>query len=67
MTKRIDSDLFARLMQLSARERSDILEFLGQSAVSGNDLLATGVLRDKDTPRPRPERDRGPTRRNPVA
>ncbi|MCU4654076.1 hypothetical protein N8I71_14615 [Roseibacterium sp. SDUM158016] len=39
MTKRIDGDLFARLMRLSARERKDILEFLGQSPVSADDML----------------------------
>ena len=38
MTKRIERDLFARLMRLSARERTDILEFLGQSPVSAGRL-----------------------------
>jgi hypothetical protein len=47
MTKWIDHDLFARLMRLSARERSDILEFLGQSAVSADHLLRTAMPADR--------------------
>lgn len=34
MTKGIAHDLFARVMRMPARERSDILEFLGQSPVA---------------------------------
>jgi hypothetical protein len=33
MSRGIDHDLFASLMRLSARERTEILEFLGQSPV----------------------------------
>jgi hypothetical protein len=47
MSKGIDHDLFARLMRLSARERSDILEFLGQSAVSADHLLRTAMPADR--------------------
>jgi hypothetical protein len=42
MTKRIDRDLFAGLMRMPERERTDILEFLGQSPV---DPDASGVSR----------------------
>ena len=34
MSRRIDRDLFASLMRLSAGERTEILELLGESAVS---------------------------------
>jgi hypothetical protein len=52
MTKRIERDLFARLMRLSARERSDILEFLGQSPVSADDLVRSVERIDRRQPPP---------------
>jgi hypothetical protein len=54
MTKRIEHDLFARLMRLSARERKDILEFLGQSPVSAGDLGGCSALTDRVQEPPEP-------------
>jgi len=39
MSKRIACDLFAKVMSRPAGERSDILEFLGQSPVAPNACL----------------------------
>ena len=39
MTKRIDPDLFARLMKMSSETRRDLLEFLGQSPVDAQFLV----------------------------
>lgn len=38
MTKKIDPDLFARLMKLSSGTRTDIFEYLGQTPVSAEDM-----------------------------
>jgi hypothetical protein len=54
MSRGIERDLFASVMRLSARERTEILEFLGQPAAS-----AEGLLQDASRAR------RGP--RTPVA
>lgn len=39
MTKRIDPDLFARLMKLSSSQRTDLLEFLGQTPLAPEEAL----------------------------
>jgi hypothetical protein len=39
MTKRIDPDLFARLMKLPSETRTDLLEYLGQTPVSAAEAL----------------------------
>jgi len=39
MDEKIAADLFARLMQLSAPTRKDLLEYLGQGPVSADSLL----------------------------
>lgn len=39
MNKRIEPDLFARLMKLPSRTRQDILEYFGQTPVASDDAL----------------------------
>ncbi|MEM7723448.1 MAG: hypothetical protein AAF376_13895 [Pseudomonadota bacterium] len=39
MTREIDQGLFLRLMQLSAPQRNDLLEYIGQSADLTDDVL----------------------------
>jgi len=39
MTEEIDLGLFARLMQMPAPARNDLLEYLGQNPVSAEDAL----------------------------
>lgn len=53
MTKKIDPDLFARLMKLSSGTRTDLLEYLGQTPVSDRYLThlsayATSTRGDRD-------------------
>jgi hypothetical protein len=40
LDKKIDPDLFARLMRLSPPARKDLLEYLGQGPVSAKALLS---------------------------
>ncbi|KPQ18083.1 MAG: hypothetical protein HLUCCO18_01715 [Rhodobacteraceae bacterium HLUCCO18] len=47
LTKRIDRDLFAGLMRMPARERTDILEFLGQSPVDPDASGVSGRLAEE--------------------
>ena len=39
MDKRIDPDLFARLMKLSSDTRTDLLEYLGQTPLAPEEVL----------------------------
>lgn len=39
MDKRIDPDLFARLMKLSSGPRTDLLEYLGQTSLTPEEVL----------------------------
>lgn len=39
MDKRIDPDLFARLMKLSSDARIDLLEFIGQTPLTQDEIL----------------------------
>lgn len=52
MIKRIGHDLFATVMRLPSRDRTDILEFLGQSPVRQDAVCLTkrdpAGLRDRD-------------------
>jgi len=45
MDEKIAVDLFARLMQMSAPLRKDLLEYLGQGPVSAESLLQEAVVR----------------------
>lgn len=38
MDKRIDPDLFARLMELSSGSRADLLEYLGQTSLPPDEI-----------------------------
>lgn len=40
MEKRIDLDLFVRLMRLSSGARADLLEFIGETDISPQNLRA---------------------------
>ena len=51
MSRGIERDLFASLMRLSARERTEILEFLGQSAVAPDTVLREAGARRSCMPR----------------
>ena len=51
MPRGIDHDLFASLMRLSARERTEILEFLGQSPVA-QQSMAPVAYPDQAVPAP---------------
>jgi len=59
MTKRIDPDLFARLMKLSSATRNDLLEYIGQTPVSARQLAVlsahvASAQRDAETaPKPK--------------
>lgn len=39
MEKRIDPDLFARLMKLSSDTRTDLLEYLGQTPLASEEIV----------------------------
>ncbi|WP_166486043.1 hypothetical protein [Jannaschia sp. CCS1] len=39
MEKRIDPDLFARLMKLSSDTRTDLLEYLGQTPLAADEIM----------------------------
>ncbi|HID67087.1 MAG TPA: hypothetical protein EYP31_02210 [Roseibacterium sp.] len=39
MDKRIDPDLFARLMKLSSSTRTDLLEYLGQTRLAPEEAM----------------------------
>jgi hypothetical protein len=51
MDEKIEPGLFARLMQLSAPARKDLLEYLGQGPVSAESLL-NGSDFGRDSARP---------------
>ena len=44
MTKKIDPDLFARLMKLSSQTRTDLLEYIGQTPVAASELARLSAL-----------------------
>jgi hypothetical protein len=46
MTRKIDPDLFAQLMRLSATARTDLLEFMGQTPLAPDEArrLAEGHI-----------------------
>ncbi len=48
MTKEIDTDLFVRLMRLSAPARKDLLEYIGEGPVASAPLRAA-LSRHGDT------------------
>jgi hypothetical protein len=59
MDEKIAPGLFARLMQLSAPERKDLLEYLGQGPVSAESLL-NGVELRRNSARPDADRPTEP-------
>lgn len=56
MIKKIDPDLFTRLMKLSSSQRTDLLEFLGQTSLSSDEVLrlSFGGLAQADSSPTRP-------------
>ena len=55
MDKRIDPDLFARLMKLSPDARTDLLEFIGQTPLSSDEIrrLSNAAPANSPTQTPR--------------
>lgn len=54
MIKRIELDLFARLMRLSPDARNDLLEFIGQSPVRAQDVISAEAIKIDQMPDPAP-------------
>jgi hypothetical protein len=57
MDKRIDPDLFARLMKLPSRTRNDFLEYFGQTSVASDDVARLIATAANEPMRPTPERE----------
>ncbi|GAB5449520.1 hypothetical protein [Gymnodinialimonas sp.] len=50
MDKRIEPDLFARLMRLSPDTRTDLLEFIGQTPLAADEILRLSEAAPANTP-----------------
>jgi hypothetical protein len=55
MTKEIDTDLFVRLMKLSAPARKDLLEYIGQGPMASDPMWAALSRHCDGQPRPSPQ------------
>jgi hypothetical protein len=59
MDRRVDLDLFARLMRISAAQRGDVLEFVGEGSALTEDTVGRAENPDQTcNPQPCSERKR---------
>lgn len=58
MVRRIEPDLFARLMRLSATARSDILAYLGEASALAEDVLPRCASIHEETADPKSRKPR---------